>query len=232
MQVDFSSSPHNNFTEKTNQILANTFPIVKKPRVILDRIFAFSPNRNTLGGTAYLLSRDEGNVLIDCPFWDENNFQFCQQQGGVKWLFLTHRTAISKDIKKIQQNLNCQIIIQEQEAYLLPNLKIDVFNEYFQLNSDCELIWTPGHSPGSSCLYYKQLGGVLFSGRHLLPNNKGECVPLKLKKTFHWRRQLKSQQNLSDRILQNNQGFRYICPAANTGHLKGKGFFEITTQNF
>lgn len=225
MQVNSPSPLNYNSTEKSNQISAHICSSMKKPRLILENIFAFSPNRETLGGTAYLLVHVDGNILIDCPFWDENNFQFCQQQGGVKYLFLTHRSAISKQIKNIQENLNCKIVIQEQEAYLLPNLQVTSFSEEFKLNLDCEIIWTPGHSPGSSCLYYHLLGGVLFSGRHLLPNQKGECLPLKVKKTFHWHRQLKSQKKLENYLSVHQ--LTYICPGANTGYLRGQGFFLV-----
>jgi glyoxylase-like metal-dependent hydrolase (beta-lactamase superfamily II) len=200
---------------------------MKKPRLILENIFAFSPNRETLGSTAYLILHRDGNVLVDCPFLDENNLQFCQQQGGVKYLFLTHRGAISKQIKNIQENLHCQVVIQEQEAYLLPNLQVTTFGDQFKLNQDCKVIWTPGHSPGSSCLYYALLGGVLFTGRHLLPNQEGECIPWRMKKTFHWRRQLNSQKKINDHLFFNQ--LNYICPGANTGYLKGKGFFQVTT---
>ncbi len=195
--------------------------ISKKPRPILENIFAFPPNRDTLGGTSYLVLHDQGNILIDCPLYQENNLEFCQQQGGIKYLFVTHRTAISKDIQKFQKNLNCQIIIQEQESYLLPNLTIETFTDDFTLNPNCTLIWTPGHTPGSSCLYFDNLGGVLFSGRHLLPNNQNQCIPLQVKKTFHWPRQLKSQAKVI------NLKIKYICPGGNTGYLKGKGFFEL-----
>lgn len=225
MQVNSSSPLKYNSTEKNNQISANMGRSIKKPRLILENIWAFPPNRETLGGTSYLLTHRDGNILIDCPFWDENNYQFCQEQRGVKSLFLTHRGGISKQINKVQQDLNCKVLIQEQEAYLLPNLQVTSFSEELQLNRDCKVIWTPGHSPGSSCLHYLALGGVLFSGRHLLPNQKGECIPLQLKKTFHWHRQLKSQKKLEDRLIFNH--LNYICPGANTGYLRGQGYFLV-----
>lgn len=228
MQTNSSSPLHYNSTEKTSQISANSSRIPKKPRLILDNIFVFPPNRETLGGTAYLLLNREGNILIDCPFWDENNLQFCQEQGRVTWLFITHRGGISKHIKQIQQNLNCKILIQEQEAYLLPNLEANTFQDEIQLNTDCEVIWTCGHSPASSCLYYRELGGVLFTGRHLLPNQNGECIPLRTKKTFHWRRQLNSQKKIEAKFYHDK--LNYICPGANTGYLRGKGFFIMNSE--
>lgn len=186
-------------------------------------IFAFSPNRDTLGGTAYLIVRDGGNILVDCPALDRTNQDFLDSHGGVRWLFLTHRGAIGK-IAEIQQIFNCEILVQEQEAYLLPGLTSLTFGQEFQLDSAIKAFWTPGHTPGSSCLYYRKFGGILFSGRHLLPNQKGEILPLRTAKTFHWPRQLKSVQLLREYFAV--EPLRYICPGANIGFLRGEYFID------
>lgn len=191
----------------------------KQPQAVLDAVFAFSPNRDTLGATAYFIVENQANILIDCPAVDEVNLEFLQQCGGVRWLFITHRGAIGK-AEEIQKAFGCSIVIQEQEAYLLPGLEVTAFREEFALTPQVTAIWTPGHSPGSSCLYYTGHGGVLFAGRHLLPNQQGEPVPLRTSKTFHWLRQLRSVQSLIDRFTPAT--LAYICPGANTGYLRGK----------
>ena len=191
----------------------------KPPRAVFDNIFAFPPNRDTLGGTAYLIVENEGNILLDCPAWDEANQNFLRSLGGVRSLFITHRGGIGKT-RQIQQTFECGVLIQEQEAYLLPGLRVTTFGHEFDLSPSAEAIWTPGHSPGSSCLYYVGEGGVLFSGRHLLPNQLGEPIPLRTAKTFHWPRQLKSVQLLLDRFTP--ETLEYICPGANTGFLRGR----------
>ncbi len=193
----------------------------------LDTIFAFPPNRDTLGGTAYFIVRNEGNILIDSPAFEKKNQDFLHSQGGVSRLFLTHRDAIGKTAE-IQQTFNCEVLIQEQEAYLLPGLSVTTFGQEFSLDSIANLIWTPGHSPGSSCLYYSDLGGVLFSGRHLLPNLLGEPVPLRTAKTFHWNRQMRSLQFLLERFTP--ETLQYICPGANTGFLRGKRVIDQAYQ--
>jgi glyoxylase-like metal-dependent hydrolase (beta-lactamase superfamily II) len=190
----------------------------KTPRPVFNTIFAFPPNRGTMGGTAYFILENLGNILVDCPAWEEPNRSFLQQY-GVRWLFLTHRTAIGK-VKDIQQALNCQVLIQEQEAYLLPGLEITSFQHEFTLSPSSQAIWTPGHSPGSSCLYHREYGGVLFTGRHLLPNQQGDPVPLRIAKTFHWRRQINSVQSLRDRF--SSETLQHLCPGANTGFLRGQ----------
>lgn len=200
----------------------------KLARAVLDTISAFPPNRDTLGATAYLIVENQTNILVDCPAWDQENQQFLQDQGGVSWLIITHRGGIGK-VKEIQAALGCQILIQEQEAYLLPELEVTTFGQEFNLTPQIQVIWTPGHSPGSSCVYSDTQGGVLFSGRHLLPNQQGLPVPLRTSKTFHWRRQLRSVQMLRDRFSPNT--LNYLCPGANTGFLRGKRIIEQAYQH-
>ncbi len=222
-----NSPPKGNFISPQSSPLNRRPAALKSPRPILDTIFAFPPNRDTLGGTAYLIVENAANVLIDCPAWNETNENFLREQGGVSSLFLTHRGGISK-AREIQDSMGCKILIQEQEAYLLPGLDTTSFQYEFILTPSCCGIWTPGHSPGASCLYYNNLGGVLFSGRHLLPNPQGELMPQRTSKTFHWPRQLRSVQSLRDRFT--SRTLQYICPGANIGFLRGKGFIEQAYQ--
>ncbi len=197
--------------------------ISKPPKLVLENIFAFSPNRDTLGGTSYFIVENQTNILIDCPSDDETNQRFLMEQGGVKCLYITHRSAIGK-AREIQAVFQCEILIQEQEAYLLPEQEVTAFEQEFKLGQDIDVFWTPGHSPGSSCLYYSGNGGVLFTGRHLLPNRQGEPVPLRIAKTFHWPRQIRSVKSVVDRFSPHT--LQYICPGANTGFLRGKGVID------
>lgn len=196
----------------------------KSPRLILPGIFAFAPNRDTLGATSYFIVDKIGNILLDCPAWNETNQEFIQAQGGVNSLIITHRGSIGKRVLEMQRTLNCQVIIQEQESYLLPEVDVTPFAEQMTIGDDLELIWTCGHSPGSSCLYWSQQGGILFTGRHLLPKSQAEVTPLRTAKTFHWGRQLNSIKMLRDRF--NADNLKYILPGANTGYLRGQGYID------
>ncbi|MGF1491307.1 MAG: MBL fold metallo-hydrolase [Microcoleaceae cyanobacterium] len=201
----------------------NQIPIHKPPQPILENVYAFPPNRETLGATAYLIVGKHGNILVDSPAWDDNNSQFVSSQGGLQWLCITHRNSIGK-AKAVQQATECKILIQEQEAYLLPEAKVTSFHHEFQLDSHTTAFWTPGYSPGSSCLYSTLNGGILFTGRHLLPNLDGQPIPLRTSKTFHWGRQLRSVERIIDRFAP--ETLHYICPGANTGALRGKRFID------
>lgn len=200
--------------------------LTKQPRLILPQVFAFAPNREALGGTAYLIVRNDGNTLVDSPPWQPEYQQFMQDQGGVQHLLLTHRGAIGA-APEIQRTFDCPIVIQEQEAYLLPNCHVISFGDRHRVAAAPELleiIWTPGHSPGSSCIYSQLNGGILFTGRHLLPDPTGQLHPLRTAKTFHWPRQLASVRQLQAEF--NSSNLRYICPGANLGFLRGAAYIE------
>ncbi|WP_413165960.1 MBL fold metallo-hydrolase [Capilliphycus salinus ALCB114379] len=199
--------------------MVESLPLSKPPQPVLEKIWAFSPNRETLGGTAYFAIENQTNILIDTPAWDEVNRNFIEQQGGLAWLVITHRGNMGK-AREIQQATGCNLLIQEQEAYLIPEATVTSFQQEFTLTPHSQMIWTPGHSPGSSCFYSSSNGGILFSGRHLLPNLQGLPVPLRTSKTFHWRRQIRSVERLIERF--SHDTLQFICPGANTGALRGK----------
>ena len=197
--------------------------VPKPPRPIPNQlnptIFAFPPNRDILGGTAYFIQNPLGNLLIDCPAWTDDIISWLNQKGGVRWLVLTHRGGMAK-VRSIQTAMGCEIVIQEQEAYLLPNLTVTPFHHHHTITPDTEIIWTSGHSPGASCVYNQQQGGLLFTGRHLLPDRNGNPAPLRGSKTFHWNRQLKNVAVLRDRY--SSETLQWICPGASTGYLRGE----------
>ncbi len=197
----------------------------KLPTEILPDIFAFPPNRDTLGGTAYLIVTSNGNIAIDSPAWNDTNRQFIVDRGGIKYLNITHRGSIGKTAT-IATEFGCETIIQEQEAYLLPDTQVTTFRYNLHQHDSIELIWTPGHSPGSTCIYYSGAGGVLFTGRHLLPNQHGAPVPLQTAKTFHWARQLRSVEAIRQQFP-SRAPLSHICPGANTGLLRGKGSISL-----
>ncbi len=203
--------------------VASTPPAAKQPQPVFETVFAFSPNRETLGGTAYFIQEQNAtgqsaNILVDCPALSEVNRTFIHNRGGIRTLFITHRGGMAQ-VKEWQATFGCEVLIQEQEAYLLPTISPQTFHHGHTLSSTSRVFWTTGHSPGSACLYHSRYGGVLFTGRHLLPSKGGAPSPLRLSKTFHWPRQLRhAQQLISDFTPQT---LSTLCPGANTGFLRG-----------
>lgn len=197
-----------------------------QPVFATQTVYSFSPNRETLGGTAYLVLHTpasdalaRNNILVDCPAWTEANLDFIAQQGGIKWLVITHRGGSSR-VRDWQSRFECEVVVQEQEAYLLPQVETQPFHRDRVLTPCHRLVWTPGHSPGSLCLYSSDQGGILFTGRHILPTRQGGAAPLRVSKTFHWPRQLQSTQRLLDEFTPHT--LSYLCPGANIGFLRGQ----------
>ncbi len=205
----------------------------KEPRAVLDSIWAFPPNRETFGGTAYFIVENSQNVpentpdtesenapkntLIDCPSWDDNTQAFLQRHGGVEHLIITHRQGASPAVAEIQRLFGCQVWVQEQEAYLLPSVDVTSFHLSGHPSAELRIFWTPGYSPGSVCIYDSKQS-VLFTGRHILPDQQGNPTPLRMAKTFHWPRQIKSIREILEQF--DEQSLRYLCPGANTGFLR------------
>lgn len=225
-QTNLGSSP------ATNTSVRSTLKLPQAVFGIDSAVHAFPPNRETLGGTAYLIvhtpesdqnSIAKKNILVDCPAWTETNLDFIAQKGGLNWLVITHRGGGSR-VRDWQAHFGCDVVLQEQEAYLLPQVNTHTFHYDLTLTPEHRLLWTPGHSPGSACLYSSARGGILFSGRHILPTRQGLAAPLRVSKTFHWPRQLRHIQQLLEEFTPQTLG--YICPGANTGFLRGKRFID------
>ncbi len=202
----------------------------KPPKQLFETVYAFPPNRATLGGTAYFYRGQDdagnaANVLIDAPANEPATLDFLRDRGGVQYWAITHRGA-SGEAKALQAALDCpSVLVQEQEAYLLPDLpNLVTYRDRYPLPSAGKVFWTPGFSPGSACVYLPQQGGILFTGRHLLPSRDGQLQPLRFSKTFHWPRQLRQVQQLQDRFTA--ETLAYVCPAANTGFLRGQAMVK------
>ncbi|AGY59928.1 MBL fold metallo-hydrolase [Gloeobacter kilaueensis] len=196
-------------------------------REIFGDLLSFKPNRHTLGGTSYLLVATAANGLgcnwlVDCPAWSEVNRLQIEQAGGIGAVFVTHRGAIG-ELEAFCRHFQVAAWIQEQEAYLLlaRELTVHTFAERTQLDTGLTALWTPGHSPGSSCLLWQAHGGVLFSGRHLLPDGRGNVGPVQTAKTFHWPRQLASAERLGP------LNYRHVCPGAAVGLLRGQSTIVV-----
>lgn len=150
---------------------------------------------------------------------------FVHRLGGVSQIILTHRGGLSEQLPKIASALGCTVIVQEQEAYLVSqSIPRQTFHHEMTWEDGDRLFWTPGHSPGTCCYYHAQENGILFTGRHLIPNQDGEPSPLKTSKTFHWPRQLKHVQRLQTDF--NSDSLHYILPGANLGRLRGAKYIE------
>lgn len=166
-------------------------------RQVREGLWLFAPNRDTQGGSSWLLAGERGDLLIDCPAWTQANLELLCGRGGGGTIVLTSRGGHGRT-RRFQEALGWPVLVQEQEAYLLPGVEqLHSFGREHQLAETVRLLWTPGPTPGSCVLHHGGPGwDGLFCGRLLQPLAPGVLAPLRQRRTFHWRRQLASLERL------------------------------------
>jgi hypothetical protein len=160
-------------------------------------LWLFAPNRDSQGGSSWLLATAGGDLLIDCPGFTAANLEFLQGRGGEGTLVLTSREGHGR-CRRIQEATGWRVLVQEQEAYLLPTLRrLEVFAAEHHLAAGIRLLWTPGPTPGACVVHaVGPWGDLLFCGRLLLAVGPGALAPLRTSRSFHWPRQLTSIERL------------------------------------
>ena len=155
------------------------------------------PSELTDQASSYLLIRPEGNVLVDVPDFHPALIPQLEALGDLRYIFVTHEDTIG-EVDRFQAHFGAEVIMHESEADRLPWGADRTFTESFRLFEDIEILHTPGHTPGSSCLLWHRRGGCLFTGDHVLPVD-GARQPVRYDWTADWARQLASARALLDR---------------------------------
>ncbi len=188
-------------------------------------LWAFPPSRDSDGGTSWLLHSQSGaSVLVDVPLLNDEHLSWLQQQPQ-GWIVLTHRQGHGR-CRRLQEQLGWPVLVQEQEAYLLPTVQQrQSFADQWEIEPGLKLLWTPGPTPGSCCLHWSQgERDVLFCGRLLWPSGSSD-VELRIgDSTFHASRQKRSLKRLRA-WLRPGQPAQIAC-AAGLGVLRGAKLVE------
>lgn len=215
----------------------------RPPEQIAQELWLFPPNRDTQGGSAWLLQTPACTVLVDLPALTESHRQWLQQQvpappsgdGPEAWIVLSGRHGHGR-CRAWQEALGWPVLVQEQEAYLLPSVRLHTFAEEHQLAAGLSLLWTPGPSPGACVLHSRSgpSGDGLFCGRLLLPSGPGQLSPLRRRSTFHWPRQLQSLERLCRWLPSGSP--EWIASGGALGALRGEklvrtGVFQLSELN-
>ena len=188
---------------------------------MLPGIHAFPPNPDSFGGISYLVASDRMNFMVDVPEFVEKNLGFIEDKGIPAFVFLTHRDDVA-DAVMFREKFGSKLIIHETEKYAVRKPDITFKDTY--LVGDATIIHTPGHSPGSSSLYFPA-SRVMFTGDHVTAD-RGKPVAEDFSWTYDYRLQLQSARKLLqydfDYILAGHGG-RWLIPNARN---ELKGFLE------
>ena len=170
--------------------------IAKAPlpaKEILPGISAFPPNPDSFGGISYLIKAGDYNFLVDVPEYIEQSIRFLEENGIPEFVFLTHRDDVA-DAEKFRETFGTKLIIHRSEKYAVTSPDV-TFERSLQIR-DAEIIHTPGHSPGSSSLYYPK-ASVIFTGDHITAD-RGKPVAENFSWTYNYNLQVESAYKLLD----------------------------------
>jgi len=127
----------------------------RPPQQILDNLWLFPPNRDCRGGSSWWLDVEPEPVLIDCPPLTEATLQALHDLASDRSprILLTSREGHGR-LRRLQERLGWPVLVQEQEAYLLPGVQpLETFVDSHITASGLRLLWTPGPTPGSCVVH-------------------------------------------------------------------------------
>ncbi len=114
------------------------------------------------GGFSYLVIHPDGNWMIDAPRFHRRVENFLDANGGLKYIFLTHKDDCA-DEQKYATRFGAQRIIHTKELEAQPKAELVVEGfDPIQIEPDFTIIPQPGHTDGHCMLLYDNK--YLFSG--------------------------------------------------------------------
>lgn len=165
------------------------------PRLIDGNVFHCGFHaESSFGAASWLVTRPQGNVMIDSPRFAMPLVRRIEQLGGIHTLFLTHGDDIA-DHDKWAAHFGCKRVMHAGDAR---GLSIDVTlqgRDHLRLADDLLVVGTPGHTRGSACLLAG--GKYLFTGDHLAWSaRRGHLIGFRDACWYSWREQVESMKAL------------------------------------
>ena len=95
----------------------------RPPQQVRNDLWLFPPNRDCQGGSSWRLIIDPEPVLIDCPPLTQATIKALKELAANRQarILLTSREGHGR-LRRLQEQLEWPVLVQEQEAYLLPNV--------------------------------------------------------------------------------------------------------------
>jgi glyoxylase-like metal-dependent hydrolase (beta-lactamase superfamily II)/ferredoxin len=149
---------------------------------------------NSYGAASYLITRPEGNVLVDSPRFARTLVRRIEELGGISTLFFSHRDDVA-DHEKFHEHFGCRRIIHSADAQGIEAEELLNGNETAELEKGLLAIPVPGHTRGHVVLLYKNK--FLFTGDHLAwSDNRGGLIAFRDVAWYSWPEQTKSMKRL------------------------------------
>lgn len=161
---------------------------------------------NSYGAASYLITRPEGNILVDSPRFTPPLVKRLEEMGEIRYMYLTHRDDVA-DHQKFHEHFGCDRILHSDDISADTRaVEIQLSGtETYSLDSDLLIIPVPGHSKGHTVLLYANK--FLFTGDHLAwSDSRQQLVGFPDVCWYSWSKQVESMRRLLD------YNFEWVLP--------------------
>jgi glyoxylase-like metal-dependent hydrolase (beta-lactamase superfamily II)/ferredoxin len=139
----------------------DAFPLLLEDNVY----FCGFTSESSFGAWSYLITRPEGNILIDSPRFASQLVKRIEAMGGVSRMLLTHKDDVAAH-QLFRKKFDCERLMHADDgARRLGVEHVISGEEPVQLDDDLLVIPTPGHTRGHVVFLYRNK--FLFTGDHL-----------------------------------------------------------------
>lgn len=161
---------------------------------------------NSYGAASYLITRPEGNILVDSPRFTPPLVKRLEELGEIRYMYLTHRDDVA-DHQKFHEHFGCDRILHSDDISADTRaVEIQLSGtETYTLDSDLLIIPVPGHSKGQTVLLYANK--FLFTGDHLAwSDSRQQLIGFPDVCWYSWSKQVESMRRLL------NYKFEWVLP--------------------
>jgi glyoxylase-like metal-dependent hydrolase (beta-lactamase superfamily II)/ferredoxin len=153
-------------------------------------------SHSSYGASSYLITRPEGNVLVDSPRFARTLVRRIEEMGGISLMFFSHRDDVA-DHEKFHAHFGCRRVIHRADARGIEAEQLLEGEEPVALDDELLAIPVPGHTRGHVVLLFRHK--FLFTGDHLAwSDNRGGLIAFRDVAWYSWREQTKSMKRLLD----------------------------------
>ena len=139
----------------------DAFPLLLEDNVY----FCGFTSESSFGAWSYLITRPEGNILIDSPRFATQLVKRIEAMGGVSRMLLTHKDDVAAHAM-FREKFDCERLMHADDgARRLGVEHVITGEEARRLDDDLLVIPTPGHTHGHVVFLYRNK--FLFTGDHL-----------------------------------------------------------------
>ena len=169
----------------------DAFPLLLEDNVY----FCGFTSESSFGAWSYLITRPEGNILIDSPRFASQLVKRIEAMGGVSRMLLTHKDDVAAHAM-FREKFDCERLMHADDgARRLGVEHVIAGEEPVQLDDDLLVIPTPGHTRGHVVFLYRNK--FLFTGDHLAWSpTRQTLTAFRSVSWYSWPEQTRSMENL------------------------------------